>query len=71
VTTALHVAPTADGAWIVRREAEAAPLSSHATVTEAERAAARHVAGDDDARIFVHDRYHRVRQRYASRRSDA
>lgn len=71
VTTALHVAPTPDGAWVVRREADAAPLSSHATVTEAERAADRHAAGDDEARIFVHDRYHRVRQRFTRRRTDA
>jgi hypothetical protein len=64
VTDPLHVVPTAGGAWVVRREADPAPLSRHASETEAERAAARHAAGDEEPRIFVHDRYHRVRQRF-------
>jgi hypothetical protein len=68
VTTSLHVAPTANGAWVVRREPETAPLSRHETETDAERAAARHAAEEADARVFVHDRYHRVRQRFTTQR---
>jgi hypothetical protein len=54
----LHVLPDgARGGWLV----DAQPLAWFATLGEAERAARDHAAAAGARRIFLHDRYHRVR----------
>ena len=59
----LHVLPHERSArWLVEAPDGAAPLSWHATATEAEGAARRHAEDrGEDCPIFVHDRYRRVR----------
>jgi hypothetical protein len=58
----LHVLPHArSGGWLVAPTTGDAALSWHHTAGEAELAAQRHAAGRSTARIFVHDRYQRVR----------
>ena len=53
-TTELHVLPhTTNGGWTLR-------AAWFATLAEAEQAARRQ-ASADGARVFLHDRYHRVR----------
>lgn len=60
--TELHVLPDErSGGWLVEDGAEETPLSRHHTAGEAEGAARRHAAGRTDCRIFLHDRYRRVR----------
>ena len=55
----LHVLPhTVTGGWTL--DAAGALPAWFATLGEAEQAARRH-ASVDGARIFLHDRYHRVR----------
>ena len=58
--TELHVVPHAPtGGWTVDR-------AWFATVGEAEQAALRQ-ASTRDTRVFLHDRYHRVRPLFARR----
>jgi hypothetical protein len=66
----LHVLPHArSGAWLVGVEQpSAAPLSWHATVGEAETAARTQATARGAHRIFVHDRYQRVRSVSVTRR---
>jgi Uncharacterized protein conserved in bacteria (DUF2188) len=60
--TELHVLPHArTGGWLVAPSSGAAALSWHGTAGEAELAAQRHAAGRRAARIYLHDRYERVR----------
>jgi len=55
----LHVLPHArTGAWLV--DASSGP-AWFATAGEAEQDARRRAASAETARIYVHDRYHRVR----------
>ena len=57
----LHVLPhVRSGGWMVA-PAGGAPLSWHGTASEAEIAARRHAASRRAARIYLHDRYERVR----------
>lgn len=59
----LHVRPDErSGAWLVEPDAASAALSSHRTATEAELAARRIAATRGTARIYLHDRYKRVRR---------
>jgi hypothetical protein len=60
----LHVRPDElSGAWLVVPEpASDAPSSSHRTATEAELAARRIAAAGGAPRIYLHDRYRRVRR---------
>jgi hypothetical protein len=58
----LHVLPhVRTGGWLVVPPGEDAVLSWHGTAGEAELAARRHAKGRSDARIYLHDRYQRVR----------
>ena len=58
----LHVRPDArSGAWLVARDRASEALSSHRTATEAEHAARRIAAVRGTRRIYLHDRYERVR----------
>jgi hypothetical protein len=60
----LHVLPHArTGGWLVAPAPASGDtaLSWHHTAGEAELAAQRHAAGRNAARIFLHDRYQRVR----------
>jgi hypothetical protein len=58
----LHVRPDErSGGWIVEPDRESDALSSHRTATEAELAARRIAALRGGPRIFLHDRYRRVR----------
>jgi len=58
----LHVRPDErSGAWLVEPDRASDALSSHRTATEAEHAARRIAALRGAPRIFLHDRYQRVR----------
>lgn len=58
----LHVLPHVRTAgWMVTPPDGAAALSWHGTAGEAELAARRHAADRSVARIYLHDRYQRVR----------
>jgi hypothetical protein len=58
----LHVRPDEhSGAWLVEPDRESDALSSHRTATEAELAARKIAAARGAQRIFLHDRYRRVR----------
>ena len=58
----LHVRPDErSGAWLVARDRASGALSTHASAHEAERAARRLAAARGAQRIFLHDRYRRVR----------
>ena len=58
--TEVHVIPDERTTWRVFGPDAKAPLSEHASATEAELAA-RALAQDRDAdRVVVHDRYHRI-----------
>jgi hypothetical protein len=62
----LHVLPHATtGGWTL--DAAGTGPAWFATLSEAEQAAQRQAASRDDARIYLHDRYHRVRRIGASR----
>ena len=50
-----------DHEWVVRREGVATPLSEHGDAGAATLAACERARGMPDARVLVHDRYHRVR----------
>jgi hypothetical protein len=58
----LHVRPDErSGAWLVAPDRASRALSSHVSAHEAERAARRIAAASGAQRIFLHDRYRRVR----------
>jgi hypothetical protein len=58
----LHVLPhERSGGWLVELRDGEEPLSWHDTAGEAEGAARRHAEDRGECRIFVHDRYRRVR----------
>ena len=62
----LHVLTHATtGGWTL--DAAGTGPAWFATLSEAEQAARRQAASRDDARIYLHDRYHRVRRIGASR----
>jgi hypothetical protein len=64
----LHVRPDErSGAWLVAPDRASRALSSHASAHEAERAARRLAAANGAQRIFLHDRYRRVRSLTPSR----
>jgi hypothetical protein len=66
----LHVRAATRGGWLVVDEDldATAPLSEHADVTAALRAARDELrARGGDGEVLVHDRYHRVRRRIAAR----
>jgi hypothetical protein len=59
----LHVRPDErSGAWFVAPARGSRALSSHHTATEAEQAARRIAASRGAQRIWLHDRYQRVRR---------
>lgn len=59
----LHVRPDEhSGTWEVELDTGEGVVSSHRTASEAEREARRLAAARGAGRIFVHDRYRRVRQ---------
>ena len=58
----LHVRPDErSGGWVVEPDRASDALSSHRTATEAEHAARRIAAVRGRPRIYLHDRYQRVR----------
>jgi hypothetical protein len=59
----LHVEPR-NGLWVVRPENRSLPLSQHGDAATATLAACR----TEDARVLVHDRYHRVHVARPARR---
>ena len=62
----IQVVPEPRGAWFVTRPGEPAPLSRHASLTEAERVAHRERRAGE--RIVVRDRYGRERTASPARR---
>lgn len=59
----LHVRPDErSGAWLVAPDHASGALSSHHSATEAEHAARRLAAARGADRIYLHDRYRRVRR---------
>ncbi len=59
----LHVRPDErSGAWLVAPDRASRALSSHVSAHEAERAARRIAAARGTERIYLHDRYRRVRR---------
>ena len=58
---ALHVEPRPGGRWVVRREAETAPVSEHRDAHAATRAAVERADSEGQVRVFVHDLYSCVR----------
>jgi hypothetical protein len=58
----LHVRPDDRGTWLVEPDRDGDALSSHHTATEAELAARRIAAARGTERIYLHDRYRRVRR---------
>jgi hypothetical protein len=56
----IHVRCNRSGDWVVQPE-DATPVSEHASVTAAERAAIELAAGRGDTCVVIHDRYGRVR----------
>jgi hypothetical protein len=59
----LHVRPDErSGAWLVAHDRASDVLSSHQSATEAEHAARRIAAARGAERIYLHDRYRRVRR---------
>lgn len=61
MTKLIDVRCTETGTWSVVPEDCEAPLSTHASETEAERAAQAH-ASLEGARVIVHDRYERIHE---------
>jgi hypothetical protein len=59
--TEVHVISDERTTWRVYDADEQAPISEHASATEAELAARAHAQDRDAERVVVHDRYHRVR----------
>jgi hypothetical protein len=58
----LHVRPDErSGEWVVEPDRSSDALSSHRSATDAERAARRIAKLRGAQRIFLHDRYRRVR----------
>jgi len=58
----LHVRPDErSGEWVVEPDQASDALSSHRSATEAELAARRLAKARGARRIFLHDRYKRVR----------
>lgn len=57
----IHVVPN-DGNWLVRRENQNEPLSSHSTQAEAEEAG-RAIAKEDQVELHVHGQDGQVRDR--------
>lgn len=55
----LHVEPRGS-VWIVRRDTTAAPLSEHPDAGTATLAAHARAVESGDARVLIHDCYHRV-----------
>ena len=59
----LHVRPDErSGGWVVAHDRGSDALSSHRSATEAEHAARRLAAARGTERIYLHDRYRRVRR---------
>ena len=59
----LHVRPDEQsGTWLVEHQPATDAPSSHRTATEAELAARRIAASRGAPRIYLHDRYRRVRR---------
>jgi hypothetical protein len=56
----IHIEPLR-GAWVVRDDAEQAPVSEHSDCTAATNAARERARGIGDATVLLHDRYGRVR----------
>ncbi len=56
----LHVLPDA-GTWIVGKDASSPAMSRHATADQAELEARRAAVARGVHRVFLHDRYERVR----------
>ena len=59
--TSLHVVPDGRGTWRVFEDGRAAPLSEHASATEAELLSWSQCRALDACVIVVHDRYGRTR----------
>jgi hypothetical protein len=62
----IQVVPDTRGAWAVKRPGESSPLSTHGSLTEAERHALRERRAGE--RIIIRDRYGRERTAPAGRR---
>jgi hypothetical protein len=58
----IHIEPSRAGSWLVRREADAEPLSEHLTATDAEAAARVAARRFSTQNVLLHDRYRRVRE---------
>lgn len=56
----IHVRCTDRGTWMVHVDDGDAPISTHASETEAERAARRYSEGLGEGRIVMYDRYRRT-----------
>ena len=61
-SSTIHIEPSRIGLWQILREGETEPLSEHTTATDAEREACVLARRLDVGRVFVHDRYRRVRE---------
>lgn len=57
----VHVRCTDAGGWALHVEGQDEPVSTHATVTEAELAARRYVRVSGGGPVVVHDLYGRTR----------
>jgi hypothetical protein len=64
--TEVHVIPDDRNTWRVYDAREAKPVSQHTNATDAELAAVARATDRDEARIVVHDRYHRTHDVAAS-----
>jgi hypothetical protein len=62
----IQVVPDQRGVWAVKRPGQSDPLSTHGSLTEAERHAVRERRAGE--RIIVRDRYGRERRSAAARR---
>lgn len=59
-TGTIHVRCTDTGTWTVHPDDRVRPTSAHASETDAEAAARRHLEQHGGGAIMVHDRYRRT-----------